>query len=40
MPEERKSEGIFHDLSTAANISIPIINQVSTFDIIDRKRER
>jgi ribose transport system ATP-binding protein len=40
VPEERKSEGIFHDLSTAANISIPVINQVSTFAIVDRKRER
>ena len=40
VPEERKSEGIFHDLSTAANISLPVINQVSPFDIVDRKRER
>jgi ribose transport system ATP-binding protein len=39
VPEERKSEGIFHDLSTAANISLPVINQVSPFDIVDRKRE-
>jgi len=40
VPEERKSEGIFNDLSTAANISIPIINQAASFDFIRGKRER
>jgi ribose transport system ATP-binding protein len=40
VPEERKSEGLFHDLSTSANISIPIISQATTFDLIRRKREQ
>jgi len=40
VPEERKSEGIFNDLSTAANISIPIINRAASFDFIRGKRER
>jgi ribose transport system ATP-binding protein len=40
VPEERKSEGIFNDLSTAANISIPIINRTASFDFIRKKRER
>jgi ABC-type sugar transport system, ATPase component len=40
VPEERKSEGIFNDLSTAANISIPIINRAASFDFIRAKKER
>jgi ribose transport system ATP-binding protein len=41
VPEERKSEGIFSDLSTAANISIPIINRAARFNFIqDRKEQR
>ena len=40
VPEDRKSEGIFHDLSTAANISIPIINRATTFGFIRSKVER
>jgi ribose transport system ATP-binding protein len=40
VPEERKSEGLFKDLSASANISIPIINQATTFDFIRRKKER
>jgi ribose transport system ATP-binding protein len=40
VPEDRKSEGIFHDLSTAANISIPIINRATTFGFIRRTVER
>jgi ribose transport system ATP-binding protein len=40
VPEERKSEGIFNDLSTAANISIPIINQAARFNFIQTGKER
>jgi ribose transport system ATP-binding protein len=40
VPEERKSEGIFKDLGTAANISIPVINQASRFNFIQNKKER
>ena len=41
VPEERKSEGIFNDLSTAANISIPVINRAARFNFIqDRKEQR
>jgi len=40
VPEERKSEGIFNDLSVSANISIPIINRATTFDFIRGKSER
>jgi ribose transport system ATP-binding protein len=40
VPEERKTEGIFNDLSTAANISIPIINQAARFNFIRNRKER
>ena len=40
VPEDRKSEGIFNDLSTAANISIPIINRATTFGFIRSTVER
>jgi ribose transport system ATP-binding protein len=40
VPEDRKSEGIFNDLSTAANISIPIINRATAFGFIRSKGER
>jgi ribose transport system ATP-binding protein len=40
VPEERKSEGIFNDLSTAANISLPIINRAASFEFIRVKKER
>jgi ribose transport system ATP-binding protein len=40
VPEERKAEGIFNDLSTAANISIPIINRVTRFNFIQNREER
>ncbi len=40
VPEERKSEGIFKDLSTAANISIPIIDKASRLNLIRSKIER
>jgi ribose transport system ATP-binding protein len=40
VPEERKSEGIFNDLSTAANISLPIINRAASFEFIRVKKEQ
>jgi ribose transport system ATP-binding protein len=40
VPEERKTEGIFLSLSTAANISLPIIRRLTRFGLIDRGRER
>ncbi|RST48069.1 sugar ABC transporter ATP-binding protein [Variovorax sp. DXTD-1] len=40
VPEERKSEGLFTDLSTAANISLPVIDRATSFGLIDRKAER
>ena len=40
VPEDRKAEGIFRDLSTLANISLPIIGKVSRLGLIDRKAER
>jgi ribose transport system ATP-binding protein len=40
VPEERKSEGLFNDLSTSANISILVINRAATFDFIQGKKER
>ena len=40
VPEERKSDGLFNDLSTAANISISVINSVSAFDWIQKGKER
>jgi ribose transport system ATP-binding protein len=40
VPEERKSEGLFNDLSTSANISILVINRAATFDFVLSKKER
>jgi ribose transport system ATP-binding protein len=40
VPEERKSEGIFNDLSTTANISLPVINAASRFELISAEAER
>jgi ribose transport system ATP-binding protein len=40
VPEERKTEGIFADLSTAANISLPQINQASRFGLLSGSLER
>jgi ribose transport system ATP-binding protein len=40
VPEERKTEGIFADLSTEANISLPHINQASRFGMLSGKLER
>jgi ribose transport system ATP-binding protein len=40
VPEERKSEGLFHDLSTLANISLPVINRASPFHLVHKPAER
>jgi ribose transport system ATP-binding protein len=40
VPEERKSEGLFHDLSTQANISLPVINEASPWNLVRRSKER
>ena len=40
VPEERKSEGIFGDLSTMANISLPVINKASRMALISTRAER
>ena len=40
VPEERKSEGIFADLRTVANVSLPAINRASPFGLLNGRRER
>jgi len=40
VPEERKSEGIFKDLTTSANISLPVIARTSQFGMLGRRLER
>jgi ribose transport system ATP-binding protein len=40
VPEERKTEGIFLSLGTTANISMPILNLLQRFGLIDRRKER
>jgi ribose transport system ATP-binding protein len=40
LPEDRKTEGIFAGLATAINISLPILDQLRQFGLIDRRRER
>jgi ribose transport system ATP-binding protein len=40
VPEERKTEGIFPDLTTIANISLPAIDRVSPFRLLNPRRER
>ncbi len=40
VPEERKIEGIFLGLTTASNISLPILGRLLRFGLIDRTRER
>jgi ribose transport system ATP-binding protein len=39
VPEERKSEGLFNDLTTVANISLPIINNASPFHLVSKGTE-
>lgn len=40
VPEERKTEGIFKDLTTVANISLPAIERASRLHFLSRRRER
>lgn len=40
VPEERKSEGIFKDLTSIANISLPAIERASPWGFLSRRRER
>lgn len=40
VPEERKTEGIFPDLRTIANMSLPVIGRVSRFGMLNARRER
>jgi len=40
VPEDRKAEGLFGDLSTLANISLPVIHDVSRLGLIDQAAER
>ena len=40
VPEERKSEGLFNDLSTQANISLPVINEASPLHFLNWGAER
>ncbi|MEN8902632.1 MAG: sugar ABC transporter ATP-binding protein [Candidatus Nanopelagicales bacterium] len=40
VPEERKREGIFADMSSIKNISVPVFSKVSTAGIIRNRSER
>ena len=40
VPEERKTEGIFPDLTTRANISLPEIDKVSSAQLVQIDKER
>jgi ribose transport system ATP-binding protein len=40
VPEDRKAEGLFADLSTLANISLPMIGGASRLGLVDRAAER
>jgi ribose transport system ATP-binding protein len=40
VPEDRKTEGLFGDLSTLANVSLPVIGIVSRLGLIDQVAER
>ncbi len=40
VPEERKSEGLFKDLSASANISLSVIDRTATCDFIRAEREQ
>ncbi|MGH7118050.1 MAG: sugar ABC transporter ATP-binding protein [Acetobacteraceae bacterium] len=40
VPEERKTEGIFKDLTTIANVSLPSIERASPLHFLSRRRER
>jgi ribose transport system ATP-binding protein len=40
VPEERKTEGVFKDLTTVANISLPAIDRASSGHLLNPWRER
>ena len=40
VPEERKTEGLFNNLTTVANISLPVIDQASRLHLISKATER
>jgi ribose transport system ATP-binding protein len=39
LPEERKTEGVFLGLKTSSNISLSIVDQLSRFGLVRRRRE-
>lgn len=39
VPEERKTEGVFLELPTGANMSLPMLSRLRRFLMIDRQRE-
>ncbi|MCE7030169.1 sugar ABC transporter ATP-binding protein [Jiella avicenniae] len=40
LPEERKTEGIFASLTTASNMTLPVVGNVASFGVVSRSRER
>lgn len=40
VPEERKTEGIFPDLRTIANMSLPVIDRISPLHLLNARREQ
>ncbi|MGD8562186.1 MAG: sugar ABC transporter ATP-binding protein [Desulfarculaceae bacterium] len=40
VPEERKTEGIFPDLTTRANISLPEIDRLTTAQLVQKDKEK
>lgn len=40
VPEERKTEGVFHGMTTEANMSLSILDRLKRFGLIDRTKER
>jgi ribose transport system ATP-binding protein len=40
VPEERKTEGVFLDMSTGANVSLSVIDRLGRLGLVDRTRER
>jgi ribose transport system ATP-binding protein len=39
LPEERKTEGVFFNLKTSSNITLPVLDGLSRFGVVDRNRE-
>ncbi len=40
VPEERKTEGLFLDLPSTPNVSVPVLTSVSTLGWLNRRREQ